>query len=79
VAIDIPIQERGLGYDRGCEIVPASLQDVYGEKDLPWKEKTEPIIRFCESETGEVWGFPFFSLSAARLIPHEQPYSAAAH
>ena len=52
-----------------------SLHELYGEKDLPWSEKTEPIIRFWESESGECWGLPFFSLSAARFVPHSQPYS----
>ena len=26
-------------------------------------------------ESGECWGFPFFSLSAARFIPHPHPHS----
>lgn len=54
---------------------PRTLHDLYGEKEQPWSERTEPIIRFWESETGECWGLPFFSLSAVRFVPHEQPYS----
>ena len=49
-----------------------SLHELYGEKERPWSEKTEPIIRFWESESGECWGLPFFSLSAARFVPHSQ-------
>src|SRR5215470_8974567 len=52
-----------------------SLHELYGEEELPWSEKTEPIIRFWESESGECWELPFFSLSAARFVPHSQPYS----
>ena len=52
-----------------------SLHELYGEKERPWSEKTEPIIRFWESESGECWGLPFFSLSAARFVLHSQPYS----
>jgi hypothetical protein len=44
----------------------------YEEKERLWSEKTEPIIRFWESESGECWGLPFFSLSAARFVPHSQ-------
>ena len=52
-----------------------SLHELYGEKERPWSERTEPIIRFWESDSGECWGLPFFSLSAARFVPHSQPYS----
>ena len=52
-----------------------SLHELYGEKEHPWSEKTEPIIRFWESESAECWGLPFFSLSAARFVPQSQPYS----
>jgi hypothetical protein len=52
-----------------------SLHEVYGEKEHPWSDKTEAIIRFWESESGECWGLPFFSLSAARFVPHSQTYS----
>jgi hypothetical protein len=54
---------------------PKLLHELYGEKEQPWSEKSEPIIRFWESESGECWGLPFFSLSAARLVPHSHPYS----
>jgi hypothetical protein len=33
-----------------------SLHDLYGEKEQPWSERTEPIIRFWESDSGECWG-----------------------
>ena len=52
-----------------------SLHELYGEKEEPWSEKTEPIIRFWESESGECWGLPFFSLSAVRFVPHSRAYS----
>ena len=52
-----------------------SLHELYGEKERPWSEKTEPIIGFWESESGECWGLPFFSLSGARFVPHLQPHS----
>jgi hypothetical protein len=52
-----------------------SLQELCGEKEQPWSERGEPIIRFWESDTGECWGMPFFSLSAVRFVPHSQPYS----
>src|SRR6516225_9396807 len=55
-----------------------SLHELYGEKDLPWSEKTEPIIRFWESESGECWGLPFFSVSAARFVPHSPMYRTLA-
>lgn len=51
------------------------LSFLYGEKEQPWSERSEPIIRFWESDSGECWGLPFFSLSAVRFIPHAQPYS----
>ena len=54
---------------------PRLLQDLCGQKEQPWSEKTEPIIRFWESDSGECFGLPFFSLSAARFVPHSQPYS----
>jgi hypothetical protein len=54
-----------------------SLHELYGEKERPWSEKTEAIIRFWESESGECWGLPFFSLSAARFVQHSQPLLAA--
>jgi hypothetical protein len=29
-----------------------SLHELYGEKEQPWSEKTEPIIRFWKGESG---------------------------
>jgi hypothetical protein len=57
------------------EVELRTLNELYGEKDQPWRDRGEPIIRFWESDTGECWGFPFLSLSAARFVPQQQPYS----
>ena len=53
----------------------ATLHDFYGQRDQPWQDRSEPIIRFWDSESGECFGFPFFCLSVVRFLPHEQPYS----
>ena len=52
-----------------------SLHELYGKRSVPGARRREPIIRFWESESGECWGLPFFSLSAVRFVPHSQPYS----
>ena len=52
-----------------------SLHELYGKRSVPGARRREPIIRFWESESGECWGLPFFSLSAARFVLHSQPYS----
>ena len=46
-----------------------------GKRSVPGARRREPIIRFWESESGECWGLPFFSLSTARFVLHSQPYS----
>jgi hypothetical protein len=53
----------------------STLQDLYGQRDQPWQDRSERIIRFWDSDSGECFGFSIFSLSVARFLPHEQPYS----
>jgi len=43
-----------------------------GKRSVPGARRREPIIRFWESESGECWGLPFFSLSGARFVLHSQ-------
>jgi hypothetical protein len=57
------------------DTLPMSLHEQYGEKEQPWSERSEPVIRFWESDSGECWGLPFFALSAVRFVPHSQAYS----
>lgn len=52
---------------------PKSLHEQDGEKEQPWSERSESIIRFWESDSGECWGLPFFALSAVRFVLTSSP------
>jgi hypothetical protein len=43
-----------------------SLREQYGRVTHAWEEEQAPIVTFvCDS--GEIYGFPFFGLQAARM------------
>jgi hypothetical protein len=45
--------------------VPArSLKEQFSKSTDAWKEQSDPIFRFWTD--GDLWGFPFFSLTASR-------------
>src|ERR1700675_3230015 len=47
--------------------VPArSLKEQFSRSSEAWKEQSDPIFRFWAE--GDLWGFPFFSLSASRYF-----------
>jgi hypothetical protein len=44
-----------------------TLREQYGQKtNLAWEEEQNPIFTLV-SDDGEIWGFPFFALTAAKL------------
>jgi hypothetical protein len=43
-----------------------TLREQYGKTNSTWEEEQSPVMSFvCDS--GEIYGFPFFSLQAARV------------
>jgi hypothetical protein len=43
-----------------------TLREQYGRQASAWEEEQSPVVSFvCDS--GEIYGFPFFSLQAARV------------
>ncbi|MGA8659635.1 MAG: hypothetical protein WB586_26225 [Chthoniobacterales bacterium] len=48
-----------------------TLRELYGKTTRAWEQSTAPIVRFW-AENGQCWGFPFFSLVAARYMPSQE-------
>jgi hypothetical protein len=48
-----------------------TLRELYGKPIRAWEQSTSPIVRFW-TENGQCWGFPFFSLVAARYIANQE-------
>jgi len=47
------------------------LREEWDKKRYPWKEITEPIIRF-DLGGGQIVGYPFFSLVVTRYLQDKQ-------
>ena len=43
-----------------------SLKEQFSRGSEAWKDQSDPIFRFWAE--GDLWGFPFFSLSASRYF-----------
>ena len=43
-----------------------SLKEQFSKRSEAWKDQSDPIFWF--STEGDLWGFPFFSLSASRYF-----------
>jgi hypothetical protein len=56
--------------DNVTRVTARSLKEQFSSGSEAWKEQSDPIFRFLAE--GDVWGFPFFSLSASRYFSDKE-------
>jgi hypothetical protein len=53
-----------------------SLKEQYSQNSSPcWRPDAEPLVRFWDSQSGNCWAFPFYSVVGCCYHPQEQVLS----